>query len=133
MTPAQRRLAWFIAVGCVAAAVHFGVVVALVQRTGLSPLWANCAAWGVALGVSFAGHWRLSFADQQAPLGRAARRFVALSAAGFAVNETVYALLLRYSTAGYQAALAITLALVAVGTFLLSRHWAFRGSSGAGP
>ena len=133
MTPAQRRLAWFIAVGCVAAGVHFSGVVALVQLMGMPPLWANCAAWVMALGVSFAGHWRLSFADQQAPLGRAARRFVALSAAGFAVNETVYALLLRYSTAGYQAALAITLALVAVGTFLLSRHWAFRGSSGAGP
>jgi putative flippase GtrA len=131
MTPSQRRLAWFIAVGCTAAAVHFGVVVALVQWHGLAPLLANVAGWGAALGVSFTGHLRLSFADQQAPAGRAAQRFVAVSAAGFGINEAVYALLLGYSGVGYRLALAATLVIVAVGTYVLSRHWAFRGSSGS--
>jgi putative flippase GtrA len=127
MTPTSRRLFWFVATGCVAAAVHFGVVIGLVSRFGLPPLLANVAGWVVALGVSFVGHWRLSFADQAAPPGRSARRFVLVSALGFAINETAYALLLG-SGAGYRIALAAVLLGVAVITYLLSRHWAFLGS-----
>lgn len=127
MTPTQRRLAWFIATGCVAAAVHFGVVVALVGRFGLPPLGANVAGWGVALSVSFIGHLRLSFADQQAPPARSARRFLLVSALGFGINESAYAVLLG-SGAGYRVALAAVLLGVAAITYLLSRHWAFLGS-----
>lgn len=128
-----RPLRWFIAVGCAAAALHFAVVVALVQLTGWPPLVANIAGWLAALGLSFAGHWRLSFAAQQAPLHRAAPRFVLVSATGFAVNEAAYGLLLHAAGLGYALALAIVLVAVAVGTYLLSRHWAFRGSAGSPP
>jgi putative flippase GtrA len=131
MTPSQRGLAWFIAVGCTAAAVHFGAVVGLVQGLGMPPLVANVAGWLVALGVSTIGHLRLSFAHQQAPAARAARRFFAVSAIGFSVNEAVYATLLGWSGIGYRLALAVTLVAVAVGTYLLSRHWAFRGRPGS--
>jgi putative flippase GtrA len=124
----NRRLAWFIAVGCTAAALHFIAVLTLVQWAQWPPLLANVAGWLLALGVSFTGHLRLSFADQRAPAGRAALRFVAVSAIGFAVNEAVYALLLGFSGVGYLLALAITLVAVAFGTFVLSRHWAFQGS-----
>ena len=127
MTPAQRRLAWFIATGCAAAAVHFGVVVALVGRFGVPPLLANVAGWGVAVGVSFVGHLRLSFADQQAPAARSARRFLLVSALGFGINEAAYAVLLG-SGAGYRVALAAVLVGVAAITYLLSRHWAFLGT-----
>jgi putative flippase GtrA len=47
------------------------------------------------------------------------------------VNEAVYAALLGWSGIGYRLALALTLVAVAVGTYLLSRHWAFRGRPGS--
>lgn len=124
----SRRVAWFIAVGCAAAALHFGAVLGLVQWLALPPLLANVGGWLLALGLSFTGHLRLSFADQRAPARRAALRFVAVSAGAFAVNEALYALLLRFGGMDYRPALVITLVVVAFGTFLLSRHWAFRGS-----
>jgi putative flippase GtrA len=130
MNREARRIAWFVAVGCSAAALHFGVVVLLVGRFGLAPLLANVGGWLVALGLSWTGHWRLSFADQDAPPARAARRFFAVSAFGFAVNETAYAVLLHGAGLGYRTALAAVLVGVAVGTYLLSRHWAFLGSPG---
>ncbi len=115
----------FIAVGCVAAAVHLGVVMLLVSKAAWPPLWANPVGWLLAFAFSFAGHHTLSFAHQGAPLGRSLGRFFALSAAGFAINEGAYALLLRQGSLSYPWALALVLVAVAVLTYLVSRYWAF--------
>lgn len=124
-----RRLARFVAVGCTAAAVHFGIVVLLVETRTAPPLAANIVGWLVAFVVSFAGQHRLTFADRSAPLLRAARRFFAISAAGFAANEAAYALLLHVSAIRYDVALAIVLMAVAVMTYVLSSRWAFLRSA----
>ena len=126
----MRRLAWFVAVGCTAAAVHFGVVVGLVAQAGWPPLQANVFGWLAAVGVSYFGHHRLTFAQARAPAWRAARRFILLSAAGFAINEASYALLLHGTGIGYRMALALVLAGVALFTYWASRRWAFASSTG---
>lgn len=119
----------FIVVGCVAAAVHWLVVVALVEGAAWRPLVANVAGWLVALGVSFSGHHWLTFRGHGVPLWRSAPRFVLVSAAGFAINEAAYALALRFSALGYGLLLAGVLIGVAFMTWALSRLWVFRGSS----
>lgn len=129
----RRSLAWFVAVGCAAAAVHFAAVVLLVTRGGLHPLWANVAAWCVAFGVSWSGHRWLSFRQQAAPKARSAARFALVSLGGLAVNEAAYAVLLHATGLRYEAALAIVLLAVAALTYWLGRHWAFAGSRGSGP
>jgi putative flippase GtrA len=129
-----RRLARFVAVGCTAAAVHFGIVVLLVESRIATPLAANVVGWLVAFVVSFAGQHRLTFADRSAPVLQAARRFFAISAAGFAVNEAAYGLLLHVSAIRYDLALAIVLVAVAVMTYVLSSRWAFlRSPTAPGP
>lgn len=128
-----RRIATFIVVGATAAAVHLGVVVALVEMAAVPPLAANVGGWLVAFLVSFAGQHRLTFGDRSAPMRQAAARFFALSAAGFAVNELAYALVLRYSAARYDIALALVLVGVAVVTYVLSSGWAFRRTPPASP
>lgn len=122
----SRRIAWFVAVGTAAAAVHWLVVVAVVESWRWPPLLANVLGWLVAFGVSFGGHQRLTFGDRAAPVRQAAIRFFGLSAAGFAVNEAAYAALLRLTTQRYDLLLAGVLLGVAVITYLLSRQWAFR-------
>lgn len=132
MTP-FRRIASFILVGATAAAVHFAVVVALVETTGAHPLLANVGGWLVAFLVSFAGQHRLTFGDRRAPVLQAAPRFFAISAAGFAANEAAYAATLRLSGLRYDVALAVVLVAVAVMTYLLSSRWAFRRSPRQAP
>lgn len=125
----RGRVGRFVAVGCVAAAVHWSVVRAVVEAGIAAPLLANVLGWGVAFGVSFAGHHRWTFGD--AP-GRDARRslprFLVVSLAGFAVNEATYAALLG-GLGGwrYDVVLAVVLVAVAGLTFVASRLWAFRG------
>lgn len=127
----MRRGLWrggsFIVVGSVAAAVHMGVVMALVEGWRLTPLRANVLGWLVAFVVSFLGQWRLTFRDRQAPLARAVPRFFALSLLGFAINQSAYALALHLSGWRYDVLLAAVLVGVAVMTYLLGSRWAFRG------
>ena len=122
----RRSAAWFVLVGCLAATVHWAVVVGLVERQGWRPLLANLAGWLVALSVSFAGHHSLSFRGHGVPAQQSAGRFVAVSAARFSINEAAYALLLRWSGRRYDILLALVLVCVAMVTWWLSRHWVFR-------
>lgn len=127
MSPVFRQLAWFIAVGCAAAGTHWLIVVLLVSLLSLPPLIANVIGWLVAFIVSFSGHFLLTFRHQHAPPARAARRFFAVSAAGFAVNELSYAWLLHTTAWRYDVLLALVLIAIAVATFIVGRLWAFQG------
>jgi putative flippase GtrA len=123
---AHGHIAWFVLVGTAAAAVHWGVVVMLVEHAGWRPLLANVLGWLIAFSVSFSGHHRWTFRSHGAPLWRSALRFFAISAGGFSINEVVYALLLHWSGLRYDLVLGGVLVAVAGGTYLLSRHWAFK-------
>lgn len=121
----MMRVARFVAVGTLAACVHLGVVVLLVERLGWAPLAANVGGWLVALAVSFTGQWRFTFRAANAPWHTAFPRFAALSVAGFLANEAAYAALLHWSGWSYQLLLAGVLVAVAAITYLLSSAWAF--------
>jgi putative flippase GtrA len=120
-----RTLIRFIAVGTTAAAVHWLVVVALVESTPALPLIANIAGWMAAVGVSFAGHHHLTFAGHGATVGGSALRFALLSASGFTINESAYAVMLRWAPEHYAVGLGAVLVGVAIVTYRLSQTWAF--------
>lgn len=111
-------------VGTAAALVHLTVVSAIVPL-GPAPLAANIVGFLLAFMVSFAGHWRLTFRDSGARLAVALKRFFAVSVLSFALNESLYAALLRWSPLDYRWALALVLVIVAALTFALSKRWAF--------
>lgn len=123
------RIAWFVVVGCAAAAVHWLTVVGLVELWAWRPLAANVVGWLVALTVSFAGHHHLTFRGHGASAWRSAARFFLVSWSGFIVNEVTYAALLRWSGVHYEVLLGSVLIGVAVMTWWLSRVWVFRGIS----
>ena len=112
-------------VGATAALVHWVVVVLLVSGGYLTPLVANLFGWLVAFGVSFTGHYQLTFRHQRTGVTQAIRRFFLLSAFGFAINEATYALLLKQTLLPYEFLLALILVGVAALTFIFSRFWAF--------
>jgi putative flippase GtrA len=124
------HIAWFIAVGCAAAFVHWAVVVALVSRAGWRLLVANVLGWLVAFGVSFARHQRLTFRGHGASVRSSGMRLFLVSAGGFAVNEAAYAGLLGWSRLRYDVALAAVLIVVAAIIYVLSRYWVFVRSNG---
>lgn len=109
-----------------AAATHWVVAVAIVQSMQINPLWANLIGWLVAFGVSFSGHYHLTFRYQRAGVAQAIRRFFVISACGFLINEISYAVLLANTSIRYDALLMGILIAVAGATFIASRFWGFK-------
>ena len=119
-----RTGVWFVLVGASAAFTHLAVF-ALAEPV-MWPELANAVGFGVAFGVSFAGHRWLSFQDAGTSLWQSLRRFAITALAGFAANEVIFVLLLRGLGVPSLLALASALVLASAQTFVLSRLWAFR-------
>jgi putative flippase GtrA len=122
--PMPREIIVFIIVGLTAFGVHFSVVSLLVPL-GMPPLVANVVAFFTAFSVSFFGHNRWTFPARGAERPGALRRFFVVATAGFAGNETLYWVLLTFTTLSYRVALLIVLTIIATSTMLFSKYWAF--------
>ena len=120
------QLVQFVAVGGSAAATHLLVVGALVAALQLPPLWANVCGFLVAFVVSYNGHACLTFSASEARGWKTMLRFFGVACLSFVVNEVLYAIALNWLHWHYFWSLALVLVLVAVGTFVLSKFWAFK-------
>ncbi len=119
-----RELVAFGVVGVMAALVHFAVVAATVPF-GVAPLLANVLGFLAAFAVSFLGHGGWTFPAEGRPVAAALKRFAVVAVSGFALNESAYAVLLRWTDLDYRVALFVVLVGVAGLTWLAGRYWAF--------
>ena len=118
------QLASFCAVGAAAATAHFLGTLLGVERLHLAPLIANAGGYLLGLATSYVGQSRLTFRrnrNNREPYAK----FILTSLSGFALNTTLFALLLRFTSLDYRAALALVLVVVAVFTFYVMHHWVF--------
>ncbi|SDM45102.1 Putative flippase GtrA (transmembrane translocase of bactoprenol-linked glucose) [Oryzisolibacter propanilivorax] len=121
----------FVLVGGAAAATHLVTVALWVALTGMAPLVANVLAFFTSFFVSYAGHACLTFAGSGARGWLAAARYFLVASGSFAANEVLYALALRWLPWHYLASLLAVILLVAAGTFVLAKFWAFRAPRAA--
>ena len=121
----------FVLVGGAAATTHLLVVGLLVHFAGMAPLAANVLGFLVAFVVSYHGHARFTFVQAQARGRAVAARYFAVACLSFVVNELLYAIALRWLGWNYLLSLFLVLLVVAVGTFVLSKFWAFKARSTA--
>ena len=125
------QLLQFVLVGGSAAATHLAVVGLLVSLGGMLPLWANVLAFLVAFVVSYNGHALLTFSAAQARGWPVVAKFFAVACLSFVANEALYYIALNWLHWHYFWSLAAVLVLVAIGTFVMSKFWAFKASSAA--
>ena len=100
---------------------------------GKSPLWYKYTvlAFLVAFVVSYNGHALLTFSAAQARGWPVVAKFFAVACLSFAANEALYYIALNWLHWHYFWSLAAVLVLVAIGTFVMSKFWAFKASSAA--
>lgn len=125
------QLLQFVLVGGGAAATHLAVVGLLVSLLQMPPLWANVLAFLVAFVVSYNGHALLTFSESQARGWPVLARFFAVACLSFVANELLYYIALHWLHWHYFWSLAAVLVLVAIGTFVMSKFWAFKNREAA--
>lgn len=125
--PTLSMLAQFLryaGAGAIGTAVHYAVLVALVQGLQAGAVVASTIGAMVGAGINYALNHRFTFASD-ASHRRALPRFAAVAAAGIALNALVMAGVLALAGPHYLVAqVAATLAVLAAGYFA-NRAWTF--------
>ena len=118
-------LSRFAIVGVAATSIHIGAVWILIRQFDVQPLLANLIAFGGAFAVSFIGQYRWTFRSEQ-DWSSALRRFFAVSACGFVLNNAALVGLLKSQLASPELSAALSACVVPLVTYMLNRVWAFK-------
>jgi len=116
---------WYIVAGGVATAVHYAVLIALVELPGFSA--APSAAIGAlcGAGVSYLLNRRMTFAGSSAGHVQAVPRFIAIALLGAVLNGLLVWFGVQQFGWHYLLAQALATVLVMGLTFRLNRLWTF--------
>ena len=124
-----RQFAAFFGVGLVAALVHYGLLVALVEAAGWGPVPATLVGYVGGGVVSYALNRRLTYGSDR-PHGEATWRFALVALVGFGLTWALMHALTGWLALPYIPAQLLTTGLVLVWSFLAHRLWTFgRGSA----
>ena len=124
-----RQFTTFFGVGLVAAFVHFGVLVGLVEMFGVRPVPATLTGYISATVVSYILNRRLTYASDR-PHAEAAWRFCVVAGIGFLLTWALMALFIRLAgPAWYFPAQVLTTGIVLFWHFVGHKLWTFRQAS----
>lgn len=113
-------------VGTFAAAIHFSIVVSLVELCRMDPLTANVIAFLFAFQVSYWGHRRWTFRGTTVNHQIAVPRLLIVATFSLVVNQLIFFIFLNVFKLPYMLALFFTLIILPIATFILGKIWIFR-------
>lgn len=122
----SRQAAAFVGVGLVAAVVHYGLLVSLVEGYRLEPVRATLAGYVAGGIVSYLLNRRHTYASER-PHRQATWRFAVVALVGFGLTWCFMALFVRTFAAPYLPAQLVTTGIVLVWSYLAHKLWTFRG------
>jgi putative flippase GtrA len=122
--PLARQFATFSGVGLVAAVAHFGVLIALVEGTGMDAVRAALAGFIAGAIVSYVLNRRLTYRSDR-PHREATWRFGVVAAIGFLLTWAFMAAFTRGLGAPYLPAQVATTGIVLFWTFVANKLWTF--------
>jgi putative flippase GtrA len=123
--PLFYQLFRFGIVGLAASAVHFGIVVLLVQNWTMQPLVANIFGFAGGLQISYWGHRMWTFNDTSTLHRVALPRLLVVQIISLLANETLFYIFLSLNLP-YPVALLVVLTTLPIFTFVSSKLWVFR-------
>jgi putative flippase GtrA len=111
-------------IGVSASFVHFCTVVFLVQCFAFAPLYANVFGFILGFQVSYFGNYLWTFKQIKAPHRKALPKLLLLQLVNFALNESLFSLLLSFNLP-YRLALLIVIMILPPFTFIVCKVWIF--------
>ena len=116
---------WYIVAGGIATAVHYAVLIALVEFFGFDAAVASALGTLCGACVSYLLNRRMTFAQSQTAHGQAVPRFMAITFLGALLNGALVWFGVHTIGWHYLAAQAVATLLVMGLTFRLHRLWTF--------
>ena len=120
-----RPLALYAAAGAVATAVHYALLVVLVEGTMLAPTAAAVAGAALGAAVAYVLNRRLAFAGTTAPHAQALPRFLLTAALGAACSGACVWAGTTLAGVHYLVAQAVATVLAMLLTYGVNRRWSF--------
>lgn len=120
-----RQFVSFFGVGIAAAAVHYGVLIGLVEIFRYEPVSATLAGYVLGGIVSYGLNRAYTYDAARGHLD-AGWRFAVVAAFGFALTWLLMALFTRVLGWHYLAAQVVTTGIVLVWSFTAHKTWSFR-------
>lgn len=120
----SRQFAAFSGVGVVAAVVHYGLLIGLVEGAGWTPVAATLAGYVAGGVVSYAMNRRLTYASDR-PHAQATWRFAVVALVGFVLTGALMQAFTAWLGAPYIPAQLVTTGIVLFWSFLANRLWTF--------
>lgn len=120
-----RQIGRFALVGVVATAVHYAILVALVEIGHVAPVIATTIGYCAGIVVSYTLNRRFTFQDTSAPVASSFAKFVVLYGVGALLNGAIVATLIA-ANASYLLAQIVATGIVLFWNFLGARFVAFR-------
>ncbi|WP_026608536.1 GtrA family protein [Methylocapsa acidiphila] len=128
MTALLRQFSSFAGVGFIATAVHYCVLIGLVQFAGLGPVVAALAGYSAGGAVSYGLSRRCVFHSAR-PHDEAAWRFAVVVSVGFGLTYLLMSLFVSVAGFPYLPAQVVTTGAVMLWNFAAHRVWTFAGPS----
>ncbi len=120
-----RQFAAFFGVGLVAAIVHYGALIGLVEAAGVDPVPATLVGYVAGGFVSYAMNRRLTYASHR-PHAEATWRFTIVAGVGFLLTWALMHIGTRWLDAPYLPAQVVTTGIVLFWSFAAHKLWTFR-------
>jgi putative flippase GtrA len=119
-----RQFSAFFGVGLVAAIVHYGVLIGLVEGAGAEPVPATLAGYVAGGVVSYGLNRRHTYASDR-PHAEATWRFALVAFVGFLLTGAFMHAFTGWLGAPYLPAQVVTTGIVLVWSFAAHRIWTF--------
>ncbi len=116
---------WYVVAGGIATAVHYAVLIALVEFSGVSAAPAAVVGTLCGAAVSYGVNRRLAFSNSRTGHVQALPRFTAIALLGAVLNGVLVWLGVQQFGWHYLLAQALATVLVVGLTFRLNRLWTF--------
>lgn len=121
-----KQLIRFGIIGLCAAAVHFGILIALVEIKHFNPLVANIFAFFISFQISYWGHRSWTFYGTTVSHRIAFPKLLLIGSTNFAANEGLFYIFLTVFNLPYPVAQFLVLTILPIANFTLGKYWVFR-------
>ena len=123
-----RQFTAFFGVGVLAAVVHYGVLIGLVESGSLDPVPATLLGYVAGGIVSYLLNRRLTY-ESERPHREAGWRFAVVAAVGFVLTWAFMLVFTRGLAIPYLPAQLVTTGIVLFWSFVAHKLWTFRGGA----